>query len=278
MSKKKRRQTISRKKLKEKRLAAYPKPAYAVGSLVQVNDGVMDYNWNDLPLGGWVGEVTKIQREESGPKHDVRWTSETLAKCHSIYKALTDLEGLGIDEYEGLAEKELHAFTGGEVTLVDPVDVSQYTDRPLDPEDSADRLRMIFGTPPLEWFPMLGDGEGEDDRLLKRYYDYLLEHLTFPFEAVRGERINQRLVKYPFTVEKLIDPGDVKAAGWDDSEGLYCSGVDSDGNVIETPLRKVGSETLSHKQLLRDYRSWVGDYLSGLSFDDEGNPYFENSM
>ncbi|MDR0328502.1 MAG: hypothetical protein LBI05_09430, partial [Planctomycetaceae bacterium] len=54
MPKKKRRRVISKKKLQEKRLAAYPLPVFSVGNLVQVNNDVMDANWNDLPLGGWV--------------------------------------------------------------------------------------------------------------------------------------------------------------------------------------------------------------------------------
>ena len=276
MPKKKRRRTISRKKLREKRLAAYPQPVYPVGSLVQVHEGVMDYNWNDLPLGGWVGEVTKVQREEAGAKYDVRWTSETLAKCHSIYKTLAELEGLQIDEYEGLSEKELHAFAGSEVILVDPGDVSQYTDRPLDPEDCVDRLRIIFGTPPLEWFPMLDDNEEENDRLLRRYYDYLLERLVFPFEAECVNRIDGRIVKYAITVEKLIDPDDVKAANRDDSERLYCSGIDSADKLVETPLQKIACDAIPHKQLLDDYRSWIGEIFFGWTFDDEWNSHFHS--
>ena len=267
MPKKKRRRTISKKKLKEKRLAAYPLPIYAVGSFVQVNDDVMDYNWDDLPLGGWVGEVTKIHREAGGPKYDVRWTAETLAKCHPVYKALAELEGLRIDEFDKLAEEELHTFTGGEVILVDPVDVSQYTDRPLDTEDHCDRLRMIFDTKPLEWFPMLGDSEDEDDKLLRRYYDHLSEHLVFPFEAQYVIRRGNQRVKYAITVEKLIDPDIVKAADRDDSARLYCSGTDSNGQLIETPLQKVACDHMPQKQLLDDYRSWIGEIFFDWAFD-----------
>jgi hypothetical protein len=271
MPKKKRRRTISKKKLKEKRLAAYPQPIHPVGSLVQVNDDVMDANWDDLPLGGWVGEVTKIHREKDEPKYDVRWSSETLTKCHPIYKQLAELEDLRIDEYQKIDEKDLHAFTGGAVTLVDPVDVSQYTDRPLDPEDHIDRLRMIFGTKPLDWFPMLGDGDDEEeDLLLRRYYDYLSERLVVPFEATyvnrRGGRVFSRST---FTVEKLIDPDVVKTKNWDDSQRLYCSGPDPDGNLLEVPLQKVACDAAPQNQLLDDYRSWIGEVFFEWGFDDE---------
>jgi len=262
MLKKKRRRTISRKKLKEKRRAAYPRPLYSIGNLVQVNDDVMDYNWDDLPLGGWVGEITKVQRDEDGPKYEVRWTPETLEKCHPIYKTLAELEGLRVDEYEGLDEENLHAFAGGDVVLVDPVDVSQYTDRPLDPEDHVDRLRVIFGTKPLEWFPMLGDEGEDDDRLLKVYYEYLAEHLVLPFEAVYVDRSSGRPVRQAFTVEKLIDPDVAKPMSSDGPTGLYCSGIDSAGQLLEVPLQRIVGDNIPQEQLLDDFRTWVGVFLN----------------
>jgi len=266
MAKKKRRPVISRKKLKEKRLAKLSRPAYSVGDLIQVNDDVMDINWQDLPLGGWVGKIMVVHRKEEGPQYDVQWTEETLEKCHPIYKQLAELEGLSIDKYDLLNEAEIHAFSGGEVILVDPVDVSQYTDRPLDPEDRTDRLRMIFGTKPLEWFPSLEDTEDEEEcaRLLKTYYDHLLAHLTFPFEATYVQRSKDlpslSATMHKFTVEKLIDPKEIRRLKeWDDQQVLFCSGIDADGELLEVPLQHVICDSEPHKQLLEDHCSWVGD-------------------
>ena len=261
MPKKKRRKVISRKKLKEKRLANYPIPIYSVGDLVQINDDVMYFDWNDLLIGDWVGEVTKVHRNQEGPQYDVRWTDETLAKNHPVYEALAQLECLTHDEYSQLAEQEIHKFAGGEVILVAPDDtvVSKYADRPLDPEDTTDRLRMIFGAKPLDWFPTLGDGEEEDDRLLRRYYDCLLEHLAFPFMGVHVYRRGGEGSKQVLTVQNLIDPDVARAGDLDISEGLYCSGIASSGNVLEVPLRLVlcGEDTPEEK-LVGDYRSWIG--------------------
>ncbi len=272
MSKKKRRPVISRKKLKEKRLATYPQPIYAVGDLVQVNDGVMDANWDALPIGGWVGKITKIQREETGPKYEVVWTGETLDQAHPIFGQLASFEGLKPNEYTGLEESDLHLFPGGPVTLVAPTDVSMYAERPLDPDDRADRLRMIFDTKPLEWFPTLGDDEddkNENDRLIRRYYDYLSERLAFPFEAAYVSRNSGRSVNHRFTVEKLIAPDVVKAANWNGPEGLYCSGVEPDGKLVETPLQKIVFGDIPQKQLLDDYRSWIGDFGFGWPLDED---------
>jgi len=261
MPKKKRRKVISRKKLKEKRQANYPNPIYSVGDLVQVNEGVMDIDWKDLPIGGWVGTITRVRREREGPRYDVCWTEETLAKCHPIYKQLAELDNLNIGEYEGLSEQELHAFAGGGVLLVNPGDavVSQYADRPLDPANSIDRLRMIFDTKPLDWFPMLDDDEEENNRLLKRYYDHLLQHLVFPFMGIHVHRRAGKSTKQVLTVQNLIDPNVAVADGIDDDEGLYCSGIASSGNVITVPLRLVicGEDTPEEK-LVGDYRSWIG--------------------
>jgi len=268
---KKRRRVISKKKWKEKRLAQYPQPKFAVGNLVQVNNGVMDANWDDLPLGGWVGEITLVHREADGPKYDVRWTKETLEQAHPVYNALAELEGLRMDEYQKIDENDLHPFTGGPVVLTEPTDVSQYTDRPLDPTDRVDRLRMLFDTKPLEWFPMLGDGDDEDEeydnRLLRRFYDHLTANLSFPFEAVYADRSSGKTVRRPFTVEKLIDPDVTDQAGLDVSLGLYCAGTDSSGELIEVPLQKVIPGDGTQEQLIKDYHSWIGVFLLGYDTD-----------
>ena len=232
-----------------------------MGTLIQVNDDVMDYDWNDLPLGGWVGKITEIHREKDGPKYDVDWSDETMTKCHPVYEKLAKCECWIFGRYTKLAEKDIHAFAGGEVILVEPGDISHYTDRPLNPEDHTDRIRMIFGTKPLDWFPMLGNDEESNAQLLKRYYDHLLAHLVLPFEATYVQRERGRVVsKQAFVVKALINPDIIKAEDRDDdSDALYCSGLDAAGNLLEVPLKKIVCETMPHKQLLDDYRSWLGD-------------------
>ncbi|MDR0327565.1 MAG: hypothetical protein LBI05_04640, partial [Planctomycetaceae bacterium] len=173
-------------------------------------------------------------------------------------------------KYERIEESDLHAFSGGEVILVDPGDISRYSDRPLDPEDSADRMRMIFGTKPLEWFPVLGENEEENSRLLRRYYEHLLDHLVLPFEATyinrRGAKVFSRCA---FTVERLIDPDVSQAAHRDDlheSDVLYCSGTDADGNVLEVPFHKISCDRMPYKQFLDDYCTWLGDLAPLCNF------------
>lgn len=258
MSKKKRK-VISKKKLKEQRLAGYPQPVFSIGDIVQVNDDVMDANWTDLPIGGWVGEITKIHRKEDEPEYDLIWTEETLKKSNPIFEQLASLEDFKWNEYQNLLESELHLFPGGSFTLVEPGDISNYTDRPLDSATCEDRLRMIFGTKPLEWFPMPGENDEEDERLLRIYHDYLSQQLVFPFKAEYIKYGNGRKVKLPFTVEKLIDL-DLIQADEDEYLNIYCSGTDPHGKLIETKLQKISVGNIPQKQLLNDYRFWIGEF------------------
>jgi hypothetical protein len=250
----------SRKKNQESRTANYPRPKFSAGNLIQVNDDVMDYDWGNLPIGGWVGKITEIHREKDGPKYDVDWSDETMKKCHPIYEKLANLEDLNFGTYCRLDEDKIHAFTGGKVMLVnpDPNVVSHYTDRPLDPDDKDDRIRMIFGTHPLDWFPTLGEDEETDTQLLKRYYDYLSELLALPFEAKYIQRGGGRTIsERAFTVKSLINPDTIKPEGRNESDGLFCFGLDPVGNMLEVPLRKIYCDTMPHEQLLDDYREWM---------------------
>jgi len=174
---------------------------------------------------------------------------------------LAALEGLRVDEYAGLVEAYLQLYDGGPIVLAEPENATRYTDRPLDPTDEADRLRMVFDTKPLEWFPMLGD-DGEDnehdDKLLRRYYDYLATNMPFPFAAAYVDRSSGKPVRCPFTVEKLIDPDVVDQANWNGPLGLYCSGADPNGKLIETSLQNIVCDNNPPKQFIEDYRSWIG--------------------
>ena len=281
LANKKKREKDKEKRI-EKRLASYPRPQFSVGNLFQVGEYVMDYDWDDLPIGGWVGRITKVHREADGAQYDVSWSDETMAKCHPIYEKLAKLEGLDFGKYTKLYEVDIHAFAGGEVILVDPDSdvVSHYTDRPLDPDDKNDRIRMIFDTSPLEHFPMqeYGKSEEDNDRLLQRFYAHLSEHLVLPFKATCVYRKRHRIVSsHAFTVKALIHPDVIKAESkktedWDGIDELYCTGLDSNGHLREEPLRRIVCENMPHKQLLDDYRTWAGD-LSSLfenwHFDDD---------
>ena len=122
---------------------------------------------------------------------------------------------------------------------------------------------MIFDTKPLDWFPTLGDGEENENEendtlLLKRYYEHLLEHLVFPFEATYIHRGGGRTItEHMFTVKALISPDVIKPENRNESDGLFCTGFDPAGKILEVPLRKIHCDTMPHEQLLDDYREWI---------------------
>ena len=252
----KKRKTISKQKRREKRLNQCPKPKFGVGDLIQIKADVMDLNWPDLPLGGWVGRVNKVCREPGEPKYDVSWTKETLAAAHPIYGMLASEEILNPAEYEGICESEVLLYQEGTpIVLADPGDVSHYTDRPLSPDDFFDRLRMVFGLKALEEVPW-SDEEGA----LERYYDYLSRHLTFPFEA----KYIEIDCETAFTCEQLFLPDDGSDG---DEPGIYCRGTDQNGHEMVCPLQDISVKNNPQETLIDDYQEWHGDPINIFAKD-----------
>ena len=242
----KNRKVVSKQKRREKRLNQCPKPTFQVGDLIQIKSGVMDLDWPDLPIGGWVGRIDKVHRLPEEPKYDVSWAPETLAAAHPIYEMLADNEMLNHGKYEGIRDSEAMLYQEGTpIVLADPGDVSHYTDRPLSPDDFFDRLRMVFGVKALETTPWLGD-----DGALERYYDYLTRQLILPFEAIQIIDDNEMSM----TCEQLFLPDNMD----DREEGIFCRGTDQNGQEVECPLRDIIVKDNPQKTLLKDYQIWSG--------------------
>ena len=246
---KKRRHTVSKKKRKEKEFSKRPLPEFGVDQLLQVNDGVMDIDFVDLPLGGWVGRVAKVHRLPEGPKYDVVWTEETLQLANPIYKRLAEMEMLTHNQYDGLEENEVHPYEGGPIILTDPGDLTRYTDRPLSDDDFDDRLRKIFGLGAMDSI------ESHDSISLKQFWRHLTMHLDFPFKAKYLKETREGTESLPFICEELIDPNDF----YDEMHGLICFGKDSDRVERKYPFRDLLVENLpeDQKQMIEDYQEWM---------------------
>lgn len=113
----------------------------------------------------------------------------------------------------------------------------------------TERLRAILG----------GDG----NRLprvgletLRRFHDYLADHLSFPFEAKLSSPIGpHRDTEAPLKVVRLMDP--VREYSPEEMYGLICK-AEQNGERIELPLDRIDVEGGSpHAQLLEDYRHWL---------------------
>ena len=62
---------------------------FAVGAQVRVKRGVVDPEYPDTPLGGWLGSVAEVEEET----YLVRWSDETLAAAHRLYRERCERDG-----------------------------------------------------------------------------------------------------------------------------------------------------------------------------------------
>lgn len=73
------------------------RPKFPVGSVVHVRWEVADFDYPDIPFGGWVGRVIEVQ-EDACTTCLVRWTPETLAAVSLLVKHRYDCTETWLDE------------------------------------------------------------------------------------------------------------------------------------------------------------------------------------
>ena len=74
-----------------------PAAPFQVGDNVRVKHGFMDVDYPDMPLGGWAGTVTEVQGYDT---FTVRWSKQTMASIHPVFKQRCESDGLDADLYE----------------------------------------------------------------------------------------------------------------------------------------------------------------------------------
>jgi len=92
---------------------------FRVGTRVRVRDHVVDPDFPDLPLGGWVGEILTVCEGSSG-NILVQWSSHTLKNVHPIYRGRCQLHDLCPD-HMWLSEADLEADLGEPLSIHQPV-------------------------------------------------------------------------------------------------------------------------------------------------------------
>jgi hypothetical protein len=146
---------------------------FAVGDRICVKQGVVHSEYPDIPLGGWVGTVEKIIWLLP-VSYEVKWTEETLAAAHPVYAKRCKRDG-NKSEIHWLDERDVEADAPE-----NPLEMEQPTNliaKPLDSEDSIDRIRMVFGLTSDDPLPEISETS------LQQYQDYLKTRLVFPFSA-----------------------------------------------------------------------------------------------
>ena len=74
-----------------------PIPAkFKVGDKVRVKHGIKDVEYPDMPLGGWAGTITEIHKDGM---YTIRWSHETLAAIHPVFKKRSEKDGTVLEEY-----------------------------------------------------------------------------------------------------------------------------------------------------------------------------------
>ena len=164
-TKQKRKATKSRKPLSP--------PRFSVGDLVRVKTGVSDPDFPDIPLGGWAGTISEIDRDSRRPLYLIEWNQSTMDNRHPIIRKRCERDGLE-EEHSWLNEEDIEAEVGDPVAMEQPVNI---VTRPLHPDDQDDRIRAVFGLTSDDPLPE------PDEEYLERYYEHLTTNLTFPFGA-----------------------------------------------------------------------------------------------
>ena len=145
---------------------------FKIGDKVRVKHGVRDTDYPDMPLGGWAGTIHEIHKDGM---YTVRWSRETLAAVHPVFKKRCERDGMVLEEY-WLGDDDLEPDDGGPLNIEHPTEVAT---KPLSPKDQDDRVRMVFGLTSNDPLPEV------TDETLAAYHKYLSKNLAYPFEAER---------------------------------------------------------------------------------------------
>lgn len=225
---------------------------FQVGDRVRVKHGTMDTEYADMPLGGWAGMVTEIDRFGL---HTVQWSDETLANIHPVYKRRCERDGMMVEEY-WLEEADLEPDPGGPLRIEQP---KRITPRALSPDDQEDRVRMVFGLTADDRLPK------PDDDALATYFDYLSERLRFPFSARHETGTFFQPAPSGRVQVVSLDPEWL----WGSENGILCEV--RDGDELETlPLAELSvRRSTANYQLVDDYTAWFDGELPWTEEDED---------
>lgn len=228
---------------------------FKVGDRVRVKHGIMDTEYPDMPLGGWAGTISELGRHGI---HTVRWSKETLASIHPIYKKRCAIDGTVLAEY-WLGDDDLEPDPGGPLSIEQP---THLTPRPLSAENQGDRVRMVFGLTGDDLLPAV------DEDSLETYYDHLVERMLLPAEA---RYCPQDVFLDPSPLRRVKVVALDRELGWDEDEGILCKVRTAEGEEV-VPLADIEFRRSDPNcQLVADFAAWFFRNLSGDAGDEEGD-------
>jgi len=217
----------------------------AVGTDVRVKTGVTLPDLPDIPLGNWAGTISNIFVNQTPVTYEIKWNSRTLDDMPSIYRKRCERDGY---EWHAvtLYEDELELNTGEALKMEQPTEI---VTRPLVMNNQEDRIRAIFQLTTDDPLP-----DVEYDTLAV-YYQYLVDQLSFPFQAqYKPEDRRSGSKPCQVTVRSLYDIDDYDA---EECYGLIGIGLYQDKR-IEFPIRDIDvKQNDPNRQLIDDYKFWM---------------------
>lgn len=219
-----------------------PAAEFQIGEKVRVRHGIMDTDYPDMPLGGWAGMVAEIHGDGM---YTVRWSTETLAAIHPVFKKRCEKDGLVLEQYF-LGADDLEHDAGGPLDIEQP---QKITTKPLSAKDQDDRIRIVFGLTSNDPLPAV------DDETLEAYRTYLAKTLVFPVSA-------EHVVKYGAPQQvTVIGLGDSdKDPMFDEMYGVFCE-ARREGQLVTIPLGLLKSvKDKTSRRLIDDHCYWFNNW------------------
>jgi len=217
-----------------------------------VRHGVKDDDHPDIPLGGWAGTISEVHKRRM---YSIRWSRETLASIHPVYKKRCVIDGTYLEEY-WLGEDDLEPDPGGPLAIEQP---TQITPRPLSAKEQGDRVRMIFGLTSDDLLPAV------DEDSLETYYDHLVERMSLPVEA---RYCPQQDFFNPQPLRRVTLVALDREIAWDEDEGILCKIRTAQG-VDVVPLNDLEFRRSDpNHQLCDDFSAWFVGELGNDEDDD----------
>ena len=202
----------------------------------------MDADYPDMPLGGWAGTIAEVHGDGM---YTVRWSIETLAAIHPVFKKRCEKDSLVLEQYF-LGADDLEHDAGGQLNIEQP---QKIITKPLSEKDQDDRIRMVFGLTSNDPLPDV------DDKTLETYQRHLATNLTFPFSAKQAIKFR---APTPVTVTGLGDPED--GLMLDETYGLLCE-ARRERQLVVIPLGLLESvKDKSNRKLIDDHCYWFNNW------------------
>jgi hypothetical protein len=209
---------------------------FAVGNHVRVRHGVVDIDYADLPLGGWAGIISAIDKDGMCL---LRWSEETLENIHPLYRKRCERDGADFEEY-WVKQDDIEPDLGGPLSIEQPTNIIT---PPLSMDDQDDRIRSVFGLTSDDPLPE------ESDESELTYFNYLKANLAFPFAAQFHDPVKDR--RREVTVVGMCDSFSV-----DEGFGVMCEVLDG-GEKTEMPVSELEvQQDNPNYQMVDDYITW----------------------